>query len=150
MNNSFIKNIYWLLNVDTNILPKRRLASRPSSFATHKPYLCVTECSQMSILNAAWPRATKLQIYFTIYQIFKIYFRIKNFRNKSRKSMFLRHIQKLFLYFERQKFHYHICEYKSRTKNNLPEYVALINRNPIIDRLNSLQVSIRIMAIVCT
>lgn len=53
---------------------------------------------------------------------------------------FLRHIQKLFLYFERQKFHYHICEYKSRTKNNLPEYVALINRNPIIDRLNSLQV----------
>lgn len=85
---AFIKNIYWLLNVDTNILPKRRLASRPSSFATHKPYLCVTECSQMSILNAAWPRATKLQIYFTIYQIFKIYFRIKNFRNKSRKSIF--------------------------------------------------------------
>lgn len=85
---AFIKNIYWLLNVDTNILPRRRLASRPSSFATHKPYLCVTECSQMSILNAAWPRATKLQIYFTIYQIFKIYFRIKNFRNKSRKSIF--------------------------------------------------------------
>lgn len=29
---------------------------------------------------------------------------------------------------------------KNIIKYNLPEYVALINRNPIIDRLNSLQV----------
>lgn len=41
--------------------------------------------------------------------------------------------------FERQKFYYHICKYL--TKNDLAEYVVLINRNPItIDRLNSLQV----------
>lgn len=78
----------------------------------------------MSILNVAWPTATKLQIYFTIYQIYSKYFPIKNFRNESRINSF--YVSKIIYSITSNDRNSQIIHnYKS--KNDLSEYI-LINR----------------------